>query len=191
MDIMVKETERLTRLVNDVLDVAKIESGRMEWHLEKHDLRELVGEAATAVVPLFRDRRVKLKKHLPEKPVIACVDRDRIQQVIINLLSNACKFSPERTGKVEASLEQKDRQLILTIRDNGKGIPPEQLDRVFDKFHQIIDIPSGLTKGTGLGLAICRMIIEHHGGRIWVESPAGSGAVFFCELVAVRSAEEP
>ena len=182
--IVVKETERLTRLINDLLDIAKIESGRMEWHVERHDLRDLVSEAAASVSQLFRERGVTLVQHLPAHSAHASVDRDRLQQVIINLLSNACKFCPEHTGRVEARLEHTNGGLRLTVKDNGQGIPPEQLDRVFDKFHQVKDGDSGTEKGTGLGLAICRGIVEHHGGRIWAENNPDVGATVVCEMPA-------
>ena len=180
--ITVKETERLTRLINDLLDIAKIESGRMEWHMESHDLRDLVSEAATSVSQLFREHGVTLVQHLPAQAATALVDRDRVQQVIINLLSNACKFCPEQTGRVEARLAPIDAGLRLTVKDNGPGIPPEALDRVFEKFHQVKEGDGGTEKGTGLGLAICRGIVEHHGGRIWAENSPDVGATFVCEV---------
>ncbi len=182
--ITVKETERLTRLINDLLDIAKIESGRMEWHMESHDLRDLVSEAATSVSQLFREHGVTLVQHLPAQAATALVDRDRVQQVIINLLSNACKFCPEQTGRVEARLAPIDAGLRLTVKDNGPGIPPEALDRVFEKFHQVKEGDGGTEKGTGLGLAICRGIVEHHGGRIWAENSPDVGATFVCEVPA-------
>ena len=188
--IVVKETERLTRLINDLLDLAKIESGRMEWHIAAHDLRDLVAEAATSVSQLFREHGVTLVQHLPERAATALVDRDRLQQVIINLLSNACKFCPQREGRVEARLEHRRNGLRLTVRDNGQGIPPEQLERVFDKFHQVKEGDVGPHKGTGLGLAICRGIVEHHGGRIWAESSRGVGATFVCEVPANAAATD-
>ena len=182
--IVVKETERLTRLINDLLDIAKIESGRMEWHVAPHDLRDLVSEAAASVSQLMREHGVTLVQHMPAQAATALVDRDRVQQVIINLLSNACKFCPEQAGRVEARLEHIDGGLRLTVRDNGQGIPAEHLERVFDKFHQLDGGDSGTEKGTGLGLAICRGIVEHHGGRIWAESFSDLGATFVCEIPA-------
>ncbi|MDJ0861460.1 MAG: ATP-binding protein [Gammaproteobacteria bacterium] len=182
--IVVKETERLTRLINDLLDIAKIESGRMDWHVEAHDLRDLISEAAASVSQLFRERGVKLVQRLPADPAMALVDRDRLQQVIINLLSNACKFCPEQFGQVQARLEHAEGKLRLTVQDNGQGIPPEHLERVFEKFHQVEEGDGQPEKGTGLGLAICRGIVEHHGGRIWAENGADAGALLVCEMPA-------
>ena len=152
--------------------------------MEAHDLRDLVSEAATSVSQLFREHGVTLVQHLPAHAATAQVDRDRVQQVIINLLSNACKFSPKKTGRVEAKLEHIHGRLRLTVKDNGQGIPPEELERVFDKFHQVKQGEGGNEKGTGLGLAICRGIVEHHGGRIWAEGSPALGATFVCEVPA-------
>ncbi len=182
LNIIVKEAERLTRLINNVLDLSKIESGRMEWHMEVVDLRELVSDAIDSVSQIFRDRGVRLKRKLPDKPALVDADPDRLQQVIINLLSNACKFSPEITGRVEIGLKLEDSRLRLRVTDNGRGIPPDQLERVFEKFHQVDGESPGPGKGTGLGLSICRGIVEHHGGWIKAEHRDEGGASFVCDL---------
>ncbi len=186
LDTVVKETERLTRLVNDVLDLARIESGHMDWEWEELDLRDLLRDAATAVGQLFTDREIALEQHLPDQAAMATVDRDRIMQVLINLMSNANKFCDRGTGKVAVSLRQTDGWYRFEVSDNGKGIPPEQLPRIFEKFHQVSDARSGRPKGSGLGLAISQRIVEYHGGRIWAESTVGRGTTVVFEIPIER-----
>ncbi len=178
LQIVVKETERLTRLINEVLDLAKIESGRMDWHIKPIDLRSSVEDAINAVSQLFKENKVGLVSELPMESAIVNADRDRLIQVIINLLSNAAKFCEPETGRVAVKLSLADAQVRLDVQDNGVGIEPEQIARLFDKFHQVVDQQMGKPKGTGLGLAISRLIIEHHGGRIWAESTIGEGSQF-------------
>ncbi|OUD15707.1 sensor histidine kinase [Thioflexithrix psekupsensis] len=182
LEIVVKEAERLTRLINEVLDLAKIESGRMEWHLDEHDLGTLIIDACNAVSQLFRERDIELVQELTVRPVVAFVDQDRFIQVIINLLSNACKFSEPQEGKVTVRLLLMDEHVRIEIKDNGSGLSPENLTSVFDKFYQVEDQQMGKPKGTGLGLPICQGIIEHHHGKIWAESELGQGATFIITL---------
>jgi signal transduction histidine kinase len=178
LGIVVKETERLTRLINHVLDLAKIESGRVEWHMEPLDLCDSVEDALNAVSQLFNEKKIELTSRLPAKPVMVSGDRDRLIQVIINLLSNAAKFCDSEAGSVVLNLNNADAIVELEVVDNGPGIAKQHLDNLFDKFYQVKDQQGGKPKGTGLGLAISRLIIEHHGGRIWVESTLGQGSKF-------------
>ena len=184
LDIVVKESERLTRLINDILDMSKIEAGKMEWHVSRFDLDEVVDDAIAATSGLYRERRVevdlRLARDLPEVEA----DRDRLQQVLINLLSNAAKFVPDEGGRVTVETGCRDGEVALSLSDNGPGIPEAHLQAVFEKFHQVGDTLTSKPKGTGLGLTICRHILEHFGGRIWAESAPGSGAVFRFRLPA-------
>lgn len=180
-EIIIKEAERLTRLVNQILDLAKIESGKMEWHLERVDLVEIAQDAIDATHQLFENKSVRLSFHAPLYPVMLKADRDKIIQVVINLLSNAVKFCEASVGAVEVHLRQVPEGVGIEVVDNGPGIPREDLEKVFEKFHQVdqardetMDVPLG----TGLGLTICQRIIERHRGRIWVESELGQGATF-------------
>jgi Na+/proline symporter/nitrogen-specific signal transduction histidine kinase len=177
LDIVVRETERLTRLINEVLDLAKMESGRMEWRIAPHDLRELISDALNSVSQLLKERQIDLRRELPAQPAVASVDRDRMIQVLINLLSNAAKFT-QPGGRVEVRLIQVKNELHVEVTDSGPGIAPEHLARVFDKFYQVGDPQGTRPKGTGLGLTICQRIVEHLNGRIWAESSPGSGATF-------------
>jgi signal transduction histidine kinase len=182
LDIMVKETERLTRLINEVLDLAKIESGRADWHMENIDLTEILKEAVAATSQLFREKSVAIVEMLPTFPIKVFADRDRIIQVLINLLSNAAKFCPPEEGKVIVRLYFKEREIRVEVADNGPGIHPDEQQKIFEKFKQITDLRNGKPKGTGLGLAICRRIIEYHNGAIWVESIPGAGSKFVFSL---------
>jgi Na+/proline symporter/nitrogen-specific signal transduction histidine kinase len=182
LDIMVKETERLTRLINEVLDLAKIESGRADWYMENIDLTVVLREAVEATSQLFRENSVAIVEMTPTFPITVFADRDRIIQVVINLLSNAAKFSPPEKGKVIVRLYFKEREIRVEVADNGPGIHPEEQQKIFEKFKQITDLRNGKPKGTGLGLAICRRIIEYHNGSIWVESMPGEGSKFIFSL---------
>ena len=182
LDIMVKETERLTRLINEVLDLAKIESGRADWYMENIDLSEVLREAVAATSQLFLEKSVAIIEMTPTFPVTVFADRDRIIQVIINLLSNAAKFSPPEKGRVTVRLYFKEKEIRVEVADNGPGIHRDEQQKIFEKFKQITDLRNGKPKGTGLGLAICRRIIDYHNGNIWVESSPGEGSKFIFSL---------
>ncbi|MCL4184200.1 MAG: sensor histidine kinase [Burkholderiaceae bacterium] len=194
LSIIVKEAERLTRLINQVLDMAKIESGNAEWHPARLDLREVIEESVAATSSLFTDKQVALALDLPGglPPVLA--DRDRLMQVMLNLLANAVKFCAAETGRVQVSLRHDADALRVDVRDNGPGITPEDQKIVFEKFRQVGDTLTDKPPGTGLGLPISRRIIEHFGGQLWVTSMPGEGAVFSFTLplaaAGVRGREE-
>jgi Na+/proline symporter/nitrogen-specific signal transduction histidine kinase len=191
LGIILKETERLTRLINQMLDLAKIESGRAEWHTEALDLGELVREAEAAVDGLFREKGVRLEIEIP--PVLPAVpaDRDRLMQVVLNLLSNAVKFCPRERGEVCVRLADESGRVRLDVVDNGVGIAPEHHERIFEKFRQVGDTLTDRPQGTGLGLPISRQIVRHLGGELWVESDIGRGAIFSFTLpVATTAARE-
>lgn len=185
LGIIVKESERLTRLINEVLDLAKLESGRVSWRMEKVDLQALVRDALNATSQLFREKNVMLQESLGDEPLIVSGDYDRLTQVVINLLSNAVKFCPDSTGCITVRLISQDDNVCVEVQDNGPGIPLDQQQLIFQKFHQVSDQRAGKPKGTGLGLAISERIMERHGGRIWVESEPGCGATFKIQLHGV------
>ncbi|NTV10763.1 MAG: HAMP domain-containing histidine kinase, partial [Zoogloea sp.] len=178
LGIIVSESERLTRLVNQVLDMAKIESGNADWQEAEVDLREVLEEAAAATSQLFCDKKVGLEMCLPESVPPLVADRDRLMQVVINLLSNAVKFVTSGEGKVVLALCRSPEGLRVDVRDNGPGIAPAEQQVIFEKFRQGGDSHTGKPQGTGLGLPISRQIVEHFGGRLWVESTPGKGASF-------------
>ncbi len=178
--IIVSETERLSRLVNQVLDMAKIESGHAEWHNAEVDLCALVQQAVVTTSELFRERQTQVAVSLPETPLVLLADPDRLTQVLLNLLSNAAKFVPVPGGRVDVSLSSDDAGVTVVVRDNGPGVSAEQQALIFEKFRQGGDA-ANRPQGTGLGLPISRQIVEHFGGRLWLESQPGQGAAFcFC-----------
>ncbi|MDX9698148.1 MAG: sensor histidine kinase [Rhodocyclaceae bacterium] len=177
LGIIVSETERLTRLVNQVLDLAKIESGHAEWHNTDIDMCALVEHAMETTGQLFIDRGVTVSLRLPEARPRLLADHDRLLQVLINLLSNAAKFAPRDAGRVEIRVSASDDAVRVEVQDNGPGIAPEFMPYVFEKFRQGGD-QRDRPQGTGLGLPISRQIIEHFGGHMWVEPAPGQGAIF-------------
>jgi Na+/proline symporter/nitrogen-specific signal transduction histidine kinase len=176
--IITRETERLTRLINQVLDLAKIESGRAEWHVAEVDMREAIAVTLADMNPVFKDKNVRLDTRLPEKVSPVRADIDRLIQVLLNLLSNALKFCSEGVGRVEVALSETGGVVRVDVRDNGPGINATDQKLIFDKFRQGGDTLTAKPPGTGLGLHISRQIIEHFGGRMWVESRPGEGACF-------------
>ena len=181
VQIIVTETERLSRLVNQVLDLAKIESGHAQWHNTDIDLGQLLEQAVQTTEEVFRDRGTRVQMSLPPQPVILRADPDRLTQVVLNLLSNAAKFVPATGGRVDITLTTSSTGAQVVIQDNGPGVPAAQHALIFEKFHQS---PDGgyRPQGTGLGLPISRQIVEHFGGRIWVDPRPAGGARFVFEL---------
>jgi Na+/proline symporter/nitrogen-specific signal transduction histidine kinase len=178
LGIITKETERLTRLINQVLDLSKIESGRAEWNESAVDMREVVADTVTGMSQVFEEREIQVNTSMPErlKPVKA--DVDRMIQVMLNLLSNAAKFCEPGRGRIEIAVSEDSGGLRIDVRDNGPGIDPADQKMIFDKFRQVGDALTGRPQGSGLGLHISRQIVEHFGGRMWVQSAPGEGACF-------------
>jgi PAS domain S-box-containing protein len=180
VDIASKNSDRLVRLINDILDVEKIESGQMGFRLVPQDLMALVEQAVEANQPYGQPYGISLRI-VDSVRVLVRADADRMQQVLTNLLSNAMKFSP-RSGVVEVGVTAENGKARLRVTDHGKGIPPEFQEHIFEKFAQADATSTRQQGGTGLGLSISRAIVERHGGSIWFESVAGQGTTFFVEL---------
>ncbi|AGX88106.1 Cache 3/Cache 2 fusion domain-containing protein [Candidatus Symbiobacter mobilis] len=184
LDVILKESDRLTRLINDVLDLAKIEAGRVDWRDVTVDVGRLVRDASKAAQGAFNlNPHVELLVDVQEGLPTLIGDVDRLLQVLVNLLNNAGKFTVEGQVVISARLAE-DECIRIEVRDTGIGFPPEDAESIFDKFQQarqgdtLVDRP----KGTGLGLAIAREIVERHGGKIWATSQPGSGSVFTISL---------
>ncbi|HEY2189917.1 MAG TPA: sensor histidine kinase [Caldimonas sp.] len=181
LGLVVAETERLTRLVNQVLDMAKIEAGHAEWRSAEVDLRALVMQAVQTTGEVFHERGASVEVDLPEHVPPLQADPDRLLQVLLNLLSNAAKFVPAGRGRVRIRLSAGAERASVEVEDNGPGVPAEQQQLVFEKFRQGGDA-FNRPQGTGLGLPISRRIVEHFGGCMWLRSEPGRGACFGFEL---------
>ncbi|MEM8739387.1 MAG: ammonium transporter [Planctomycetota bacterium] len=172
--------DRLLALVNDLLDLAKLESGRMEFEFAQSDIRNVVGCVVDEFVSLLSEQQVRVKFDRPAAAVQAVADRAKLMQVVRNLTNNAIKFSPAGSEiRVTLTPRPGDR-LRLTVADQGPGVPPEELETIFDKFVQSSKTKSA-AGGTGLGLSICQEIVRGHGGKIWAENGPECGAVFVME----------
>ncbi|HEY6895817.1 MAG TPA: sensor histidine kinase [Rhodocyclaceae bacterium] len=182
MGIVMSETERLTRLINQMLDLAKLESGRAEWAAVPVDLNQLADESVATVMPLLSEKQIEVAVVPdPTQPVVL-VDRDRLTQVMVNLLSNAGKFVEAGSGRITVRVYRNADDARVSVTDNGPGIRPEDQELIFEKFRQGGDVLTSKPSGTGLGLPISRQIIEYSGGRLWVESTPGMGACFIFSL---------
>ena len=191
LSIIIQESERLTRLINQVLDLAKLESGRAEWQVAHVDLREVILDSLDTTAHLFRARAVQVESRLPDERPTVLADRDRLMQVLINLLSNAAKFVPASTGRVVVELTRGADSVRVAVSDNGPGINDHDQRMIFEKFAQAGDTLTDRPRGTGLGLPISRHIIEHFDGRLWVQSVPGKGATFTFELPVVHAPAQP
>jgi signal transduction histidine kinase/Na+/proline symporter len=171
------EAERLTRMINDLLDLSKIEAGRLELHSEPLELEPAFARALGTTHPLLAEKGIVVESSVEAGLSPIHADADRIQQVLTNLLSNAVKFSPEG-GRIRLSGKRQGDFALISVADEGPGIPPDRLEQVFDRFHQVRDPQKSHPLGTGLGLTISREIVERLGGKIWVDSELGAGTVF-------------
>jgi signal transduction histidine kinase/CheY-like chemotaxis protein/transcriptional regulator with GAF, ATPase, and Fis domain len=186
LDISLKNTDRLIRLINDILDVSRIEAGRIQLQRRRHRVSEFVGLAVDGIRSFADSRRVVLERDLADGLPELHVDLDRMVQVFTNLLSNAIKFSPEGGRILVTALRRGAAEgpgtVEVAVRDQGRGIAAEDMPKLFEKFRQLDSTTIREVGGTGLGLAICRGLVEEHGGRIWVESAPGAGATFVVSL---------
>ena len=195
LEVIVRESERLSRLIEEILDLARLESGRMTLKPQHIDLAAAVKQSIDAVTRLYEERNVELTLQLDIDVAWVIADVDRLQQVLINLLENARKFAAEDQPKVHVSLTSLGDQYRVRVEDNGTGIPVDHRDRVFEKFHQVEqgskEQPRGRPKGTGLGLPICRGILTHLGGKLWVDDPEKlGGASLIMELAQTKAPDQ-
>lgn len=188
--IIVAETERLTRLINQVLDLSKLEAEATDWRIEPIDLPQVVRRAVESTAQLARDRDITVRLTIIDHALVLA-DEDKLMQVMLNVLGNALKFSPD-AGHIEVEITNDGENVQVDIADEGPGIPADNLEAIFDKFHQVGGKDTYRPGGTGLGLPISRQIINHLGGRIWVTSVPSAGATFSFTLpVAHTSSTDP
>jgi PAS domain S-box-containing protein len=181
VEIALRNLDRLIRLVDDLLDLSRIESGRVEMEMTPVSLQDAVGRAIGAVEAFAHERDVTIEVGDSEAGVFVLADADRLQQVIVNLASNAVKFSPAG-GRVELRWWSQSEYAVLEISDQGPGIPTHQLEEIFDKFRQLEQAATRRAGGAGLGLAISRNLVDQMGGSLWAESEKGRGSRFFLRL---------
>ena len=177
-------TDRLSRLINDLLDLSRIESGRVEVRPTRLPLTALAEEVAEHLKPLAAEKLIRIEVPVSNPSATAWADRDKVTQVLVNLIGNAVKFTPQE-GKVTVALEKNDNDYVqISVADTGPGILPDETNKIFSKFYQVTNIAQQKPRGSGLGLAISKALVEMHGGKIWVESEVGRGSTFYFTLPA-------
>jgi signal transduction histidine kinase len=176
-DVMLKSARRMNSMIQDLVESARLESGRLEMREEPVELPQLISEIADRVSSPEDRGRIRLEMPDWMPPVLA--DTNRIERTIVNLLTNALKYSPPE-APVTVTMEQRETEAVVCVRDQGPGIPPEEIPQLFQRFYRVK--AGKKAEGLGLGLYIARLIVEAHGGRIWVESEVGQGSSFCFSL---------
>jgi signal transduction histidine kinase len=175
-----RNTQRLQDLVQELLDLARLQRGEVSLAREPWDLKTIVRESAAAIEPLAGGKEQALEVETPSSPCPVLADRGRLEQALMNLLSNSCKFTP-RHGHIKATLQDMGQEYLVSVADDGPGIPLAEQSQIFERFYSNSRAPGEKT-GAGLGLAIAKTVVELHGGRIWVKSQGGRGSTFFFTL---------
>lgn len=170
--------DELTKLIEDLLAMARLQAGRIELWRSRMDVRDVVSRAVRAVEPLVTERSQTLLVETPPEPVSADVDGERLGRVLRNVLGNAQKYGREG-GRIWVRMEDRQDEVSISVADEGPGIPAEDQQRIFERFYRV---GGAAASDTGLGLAIARALVELHGGRLWVESTPGAGSTFFMSV---------
>jgi signal transduction histidine kinase len=186
--IIRKESERLTHLINNVLDFSRMDTGVKEYHFKEADLVEVVRSTLEAYKFHIRDDGFKIESELPDESITLKIDKDAISQVLLNLLNNAVKYSEERKY-IQVRVCKNSISALISVTDHGVGIPKEELKKIFDKFYRVSTAKTRETRGTGLGLTLAKHIVEAHGGTIEVESEVGKGSRFMV-ILPITSTEK-
>ena len=187
LDVIISESKRLTALINDVLDISKIEAGKIHWNEGPTLIDDVLEQAIHATAGLFGTKPVELEREIADDLPQLHADGDRLVQVVINLISNAVKFTDE--GTVTVAAHRVADGIRVRVTDTGTGIAEADTNKVFEKYRQVGDVLTDKPQGTGLGLPISKEIVEHHGGRIWVESTLGEGTSMIFELPSERETD--
>ena len=188
LDLAFKLTNTLAAMISSLLDISKLEAGKMSLNLRQGDLKTVVQEALQALGSMEERKRVILEES--SEAVWASFDRDIILRVIANLVGNAIKFTPEQ-GKIGITVKKEGEQAQVAVTDTGPGIPPEYQEKIFEKFGQVEADQKGQKRSTGLGLTFCKLAVEAHGGKIMVESRVGEGSTFRFWLPAIKETLSP
>lgn len=181
LTILSEESRRLIDLTNSVLDLSKMEAGMMTYNFQPTHLPPLIHQAVTELTPLLESKQIHLKMEVENSLPLLKIDRERMLQVLRNLIGNAIKFTPQG-GTIALSSRRIDGFIQVSVADTGPGIPEDKLETIFEKFHQGNLLKGTLIKGTGLGLSLVRHIIHAHGGRVWAENRPGQGSLFVFAL---------
>ncbi|HEY7305376.1 MAG TPA: ATP-binding protein [Bryobacteraceae bacterium] len=176
LDHIQRDSRHLLELINDILDLSKIESGRLELHPELFRVPDAVAEAMAGLRPLAENKQIRITEAIDRELEITA-DRLRFKEILSNLISNAIKFTPEK-GQITIESSEGPKSVFFAVTDTGIGIDPAEQQAIFNKFYQLGSTTRGVREGTGLGLAITKSLVEMHGGRIWVESTPGQGSRF-------------
>ena len=191
VSIIVQESERLSRLINDILDLAKMEAGTSEWHMADLPPRAVIEQALAATAGLFaKARHISLETSIAADLPSIRADADRLTQVIVNLISNAVKFCAQKDGRIQLEAWQDAGFLRVDVKDNGIGIAKADQQKIFERFQQAGNTLTDKPQGTGLGLPISRQILQRFGGEIWVESESGKGSTFSFRVPLSQSVAE-
>ena len=182
---MLEESDRLTRLINDVLDLSKLEHGKIRFKLEKVSITDIAVLVINTMLTIALEKNIRITYEFEENLPIISVSKDLIKQVFINLIGNAIKFT-HKDGKIHLSMKKSETHILVSIKDSCSGIPKEALPKIFSKFYQVDSSMTREHSGTGLGLAIAKHIIDIHKGEIWVESEMGKGCEFAFTLPIKR-----
>jgi signal transduction histidine kinase len=175
-------TQHLAGLINDLLDLSKIESGKIEVQWSRVSLGGLMQEMVETLRPVAVEKVIALEAAIIEPVILVWADRDKVNQILMNLIGNAIKFTPEQGTITISASTNGNGSIQVSVSDTGPGIPLEEQEKIFAKFYQISKVGETKPRGTGLGLAICKALVELHGGRIWVESEISRGSNFHFTL---------
>ena len=178
--VSLRNAERLLKLVNDILDVSRLDTDTMRFEMEKLNINQILNEISEDIKPAIKNKKLKLITNIPKELPEVFGDKNRLIQVFKNLLENAIKFTDNGTITIEA--EKKNDHLLFAVKDTGIGISKYELKKIFNKFYQAYTGEDRKNEGTGLGLYICKEIVQKHNGEIWAESEIGKGSQFYIKL---------
>jgi signal transduction histidine kinase len=174
-------SDELVHMVNDLLDIARIESGKTVMKIEGQNLNEIIATVSDLIMIQCKNKNIELKTDIQKNLPQVMADRNQLERVFINLLGNAVKFTPEK-GKISLKAKGNDEAVEVAIADSGIGMPPDALTHLFEEFYRVDNAVNQQVKGTGLGLSLVKHIVEAHKGKIWVESAVGRGSTFYFTL---------
>ena len=177
VNVMLRNAERLLRLINQILDLSKLESGITELKTTQFDIVDFTENKASNFQPYSEEQSIKFQLDLPSQPILLYFEKDKMEKILINLLSNAFKYTPEY-GEIKLTIKQEENQVIISIIDTGIGISSDQIGRIFNRFYQVKNHTETSNSGTGIGLSLTKQLVELHGGKIEVTSKEGEGTQF-------------